>query len=160
MYTLKQRWWKEVERELIDDQCSWIRPKPVPKTDMQLLTTYQSILQLYFCQQANHTGRKKLKLYLCWFGKHTTQAGPQDRHATIQALLVNTIQLTVDSYRIGKNLSYICAGPQDRQATIQALLQSIGSPYREEKFETIFMLVWQKLYEVSVCDYGNKSRTQ
>ena len=32
MYSSKQRWWKEVERDLIDDPCSWIRPKPVPKS--------------------------------------------------------------------------------------------------------------------------------
>ena len=30
----KRTWWKEVERDLIDDPCSWIRPKPVPKSDV------------------------------------------------------------------------------------------------------------------------------
>ena len=34
MYSSKQKWWKEVERDLIDDPCCWIRPKPVPKSDV------------------------------------------------------------------------------------------------------------------------------
>ena len=62
MYSSKQTWWKEVERDLIDDPCSWIRPKPVPKSHVCALHTVQLLphsllLQRLTLQKGKHCQR-------------------------------------------------------------------------------------------------------